>query len=294
MKLNEIFPDKEAFKRKKRKGRGIGSGKGKTAGRGQKGQKSRSGAAIGGFSGGQTSIVKRLPKVGFTRKRITPQVINLIDLQRYVQRGLFKDGDVITEDLLIKKGILRKKKHVRLLAKVSNFQDYDLKLHLNIYDASEAAIKKIIDSGGTIRCYRIHKFGLNKINEQNRYVKNSILGNIDNKENIYNCSFYASDRGDSATIGISVMLNLKYRKFWEENKLTYYFILSAADMDLGPQIYRADKILDMQDVANGEVNEPIELFDVEVYGENPEIVIDVITKGYPFSSLRAPLREPSI
>ena len=65
MKLNDLRDNKGARKERMRVGRGIGSGKGKTAGRGQKGQKSRSGVAIKGFEGGQMPLHMRLPKRGF-------------------------------------------------------------------------------------------------------------------------------------------------------------------------------------------------------------------------------------
>ena len=65
MKLNELRDNAGARKGRMRVGRGIGSGKGKTAGRGQKGQKSRSGVSIKGFEGGQMPLHMRLPKRGF-------------------------------------------------------------------------------------------------------------------------------------------------------------------------------------------------------------------------------------
>jgi hypothetical protein len=65
MKLNEIRDNEGAHKKRMRVGRGPGSGKGKTAGRGVKGQKARSGVAIGGFEGGQMPLYMRMPKRGF-------------------------------------------------------------------------------------------------------------------------------------------------------------------------------------------------------------------------------------
>ena len=81
MKLNELSDLQGAKKNRKRVGRGIGSGKGKTAGRGVKGQKSRSGVAIKGFEGGQMPLHRRLPKRGFTNIfRKEYEVINLVQL----------------------------------------------------------------------------------------------------------------------------------------------------------------------------------------------------------------------
>ena len=67
MKLNELHDNPGAAKKQKRVARGPGSGKGKTAGRGIKGQKSRSGVAIGGYEGGQMPLYRRLPKRGFNK-----------------------------------------------------------------------------------------------------------------------------------------------------------------------------------------------------------------------------------
>ena len=82
MKLNDIRDNSGARKTRIRVGRGIGSGKGKTSGRGQKGQKSRSGVAIKGFEGGQMPLHMRLPKRGFTSltKEFVGEV-RLADLQ---------------------------------------------------------------------------------------------------------------------------------------------------------------------------------------------------------------------
>lgn len=80
MKLNEIKDNEGARKSRMRVGRGIGSGKGKTAGRGVKGQKSRTGVSINGFEGGQMPLFRRLPKRGFkSLNRKEYEVINLSD-----------------------------------------------------------------------------------------------------------------------------------------------------------------------------------------------------------------------
>src|ERR1700760_5175244 len=85
MRLNEIADNAGARKRRMRVGRGIGSGKGKTAGRGVKGQKSRTGAAIKGFEGGQMPLYRRIPKRGFLPPhQKTWQIINLGALQKAI------------------------------------------------------------------------------------------------------------------------------------------------------------------------------------------------------------------
>ena len=88
MKLNELSDNAGATKKRKRVARGPGSGSGKTAGRGIKGQKSRSGVAIGGYEGGQMPLYRRLPKRGFTKpnqKRYA--VINLGLIEKFVGLG---------------------------------------------------------------------------------------------------------------------------------------------------------------------------------------------------------------
>lgn len=94
MDLSQLKPAKGATKSKKRIGRGQGSGNGKTAGRGQKGQKARSGGSVHPmFEGGQMPLIRRIPKRGFTNKnRVEYQVVNLRDLARV-------EGDVTPESL---------------------------------------------------------------------------------------------------------------------------------------------------------------------------------------------------
>ncbi len=88
MKLNELRDNEGAARKKKRVARGPGSGKGKTAGRGIKGQKSRSGVAIGGYEGGQMPLYRRLPKRGFTKPNASFfAVVNLGIVQRFIDVG---------------------------------------------------------------------------------------------------------------------------------------------------------------------------------------------------------------
>ena len=88
MKLNELRDNEGATKNRIRVGRGIGSGKGKTCGRGQKGQKSRSGVAVNGFEGGQMPIYRRLPKRGFKNPFAKEfAVVNLDTIQKAVDAG---------------------------------------------------------------------------------------------------------------------------------------------------------------------------------------------------------------
>jgi large subunit ribosomal protein L15 len=95
MELHDLHPAPGAKRSRKRVGRGPGSGNGKTAGKGHKGQKSRSGYSRRfGFEGGQMPLVRRLPKRGFTNIfKVEFQVVNLRDLER-----VFADGDTVTPE----------------------------------------------------------------------------------------------------------------------------------------------------------------------------------------------------
>ena len=118
MKLNEIRDNEGARKPRKRVARGIGSGSGKTAGRGQKGQKSRSGVAVNGFEGGQMPVYRRLPKRGFKNHFAKEfAVVNLDTIQKAIDAGKLKAEDINIEALL-KAGIVSDKMDgVRLLAR---------------------------------------------------------------------------------------------------------------------------------------------------------------------------------
>ena len=104
MKLNELSPAVGSTKEAYRKGRGHGSGNGKTAGRGHKGQKARSGGGTRiGFEGGQMPLARRIPKRGFNNIFAKPlEIINLSALNK------FEDGEIVTTEALLAKGILRK------------------------------------------------------------------------------------------------------------------------------------------------------------------------------------------
>lgn len=109
MRLNELSDNPGATKARLRVGRGVGSGKGKTAGRGVKGQKSRSGVAIKGFEGGQMPIHMRLPKRGFNkpnRKRWAE--LSIAALERAVQAGKLDLKNDVDAPALVKAGVLRR------------------------------------------------------------------------------------------------------------------------------------------------------------------------------------------
>lgn len=148
MKLNRITDNPGAHKKRKRLGRGIGSGKGKTAGRGVKGQKARTGVALGGFEGGQMPLHRRMPKRGFHnifRRRY--QVINLGRLQKAIDAGKLDAGKLINAESLVAAGVMRRARDgVRLLAK----GEIGIKLNIEVVGASQAAIDAVEKAGGKV------------------------------------------------------------------------------------------------------------------------------------------------
>lgn len=149
MKLNELQAQEGSTHRKMRVGRGIGSGKGKTAGRGVKGQKSRQGVAINGFEGGQTPLHMRLPKIGFKNIFRKDYVeLSLGHLQMMIDAGRLDIKQPITEDVLVKAGVLRRKKDgVKLLVKGT----LSAKVNLEITKTTKAAQEAVEKAGGSVK-----------------------------------------------------------------------------------------------------------------------------------------------
>ena len=134
---------------KKKLGRGIGSGKGKTSGRGVKGQKSRSGVAIKSFEGGQMPLYRRLPKRGFNaihKKEIG--LLNLSDIQAFIQSKKINPSDKIDLGLLKKLNIV-KKKYKKL--KVLGNGDVKEKLNIEVNYLSNSAKTKLEKLGSNIK-----------------------------------------------------------------------------------------------------------------------------------------------
>jgi len=149
MKLNDLRDKPGSVKARKRVGRGIGSGTGKTAGRGVKGQKSRSGVAINGFEGGQMPIYRRLPKRGFTN--IFAKSFNVVSLGRIqtaIDAGKLDAKAVVNIESLKAAGVIR-----RALDGVRVLADGELKAKVafDVAGASKAAIEKIEKAGGSIK-----------------------------------------------------------------------------------------------------------------------------------------------
>ena len=142
MKLNELRYTDGSKSTVKRVGRGTSSGFGKTSGRGQKGQKSRSGGGVRpGFEGGQNPLFRRIPKRGFNNYnfRVRYAVINVSDLNR------FKDGSEITPELLKEMGLVKKQLDG---IKVLGNGTLDKKLTVKASVFSKTAKEKIEKNGG--------------------------------------------------------------------------------------------------------------------------------------------------
>ena len=142
MKLHELKPAKGAVKAKRRLGRGTATGQGKTAGRGQKGQWSRSGGGVRvGFEGGQMPLYRRLPKRGFTNRNTKDIVsINITELNR------FEDGAVVTIETLVENGVIKNPKDG---VKILGNGELTKKLTVKANAFSASAAEKIQALGGT-------------------------------------------------------------------------------------------------------------------------------------------------
>ncbi|AQR75408.1 50S ribosomal protein L15 [Sphingomonas sp. LM7] len=147
MKLNDLRDNAGARPSKIRVGRGIGSGKGKTAGRGQKGQKSREGVSINGFEGGQMPLHMRIPKRGFNNIFAKDYAeVNLGAIQKAIDSGKLTATD-ITQAELNAAGLTRGGKDgVRLLAK----GELTAKLNFTVAGASKTAKEAVEKAGGSV------------------------------------------------------------------------------------------------------------------------------------------------
>ena len=147
-KLNELSPREGSTKARMRVGRGPGSGKGKTAGRGVKGQKSRTGVAINGFEGGQMPLHMRMPKRGFNNIFAKDFAeVNFWRLEQAIAAGKLDAKKPIDGPALVAAGVLRRVKDgVRLLGK----GELTTKLDITVHSASASAKAAVEKSGGTL------------------------------------------------------------------------------------------------------------------------------------------------
>lgn len=143
MKLHELKLAPGSRKERKRLGRGTGSGLGRNSGKGEKGQKSRSGGGVRlGFEGGQMPLYRRLPKKGF--KSLLKKEYAILNLDRL---NIFNDGDEVTEQILINRGLIGNlKSGVKILAK----GNLERSLTIRVSKFSQSAKEKIEAVGGKV------------------------------------------------------------------------------------------------------------------------------------------------
>ena len=142
MKLHELSPAPGSRKTPRRVGRGNGSGLGKTSGRGQKGQKSRSGGGVRpGFEGGQTPIMRRIPKRGF--KNIFAKQYTTLNVEELC---VFEEGTEITAEFLKQIGFISK---INDGIKILGNGELDKKLTVKAVKFTKSAQEKIVAAGGT-------------------------------------------------------------------------------------------------------------------------------------------------
>jgi large subunit ribosomal protein L15 len=153
MKLNEIRDNPGARKSRVRVGRGIGSGLGKTAGRGQKGQTSRSGVSIFGFEGGQMPLHMRIPKRGFNNPFAKDYAeVNVGMIQKALDAGRLSADGVLDHDALKAAGLARGGKDgVRLLGKGT----ISAKLSFRVAGASAGARQAVEAAGGSVEVIEV-------------------------------------------------------------------------------------------------------------------------------------------
>lgn len=149
LSLNNLKPAEGSTHKKKRVGRGPGSGLGKTAGRGHKGQKSRSGYSRKiGFEGGQMPLQRRLPKRGFTN--IFKKQWLEVTLAKIEES--FNAGDEVTPEILHERGLIKKAKHDVV---VLGNGEVTKALKISAHRFTKSAREKIEKAGGTVN--RIEK-----------------------------------------------------------------------------------------------------------------------------------------
>ncbi|MEZ0344436.1 MAG: 50S ribosomal protein L15 [Caldimicrobium sp.] len=144
MGLNNLRPDPGSKHREKRVGRGHGSGHGKTSCRGHKGQKAREGLDIRPFfEGGQTPIIRRVPKRGFRNPfKVEYVVVNVKDLAKR-----FQNGETVDPETLKAKGLVKGKNR---LIKLLGDGEINISLTVKVHAASRSAIEKIEKAGGKV------------------------------------------------------------------------------------------------------------------------------------------------
>ena len=180
MKLNEIKIDSK-LKKRKRIGRGIGSGKGKTAGRGMKGQKSRTGVSINGFEGGQMPLHMRMPKHGFkSRKKINKVVLKTDLINNLLEKKIIKENSKLS----IKDLTMHSKSKKNVFIKILLGKKLNKAVNLESHSASESVKKEFERIGGSINIVKFKKLKIvNKKEEKTKSKKINEKKVIDSKKN---------------------------------------------------------------------------------------------------------------
>lgn len=148
MKLNDIRDNEGANPSRRRVGRGIGSSKGKTAGRGVKGQKSRSGVALNGFEGGQMPIYRRLPKRGFSNAMFAKDynVVSLGRIQIAIDAGKLDAKSPVDAAALVAAGVIRRERDG---VRVVSDGEIKAKIAVRAVGISKVALEKLTKAGGS-------------------------------------------------------------------------------------------------------------------------------------------------
>ena len=171
MKLNEITVGKFKLKNKKRIGRGIGSGKGKTAGRGMKGQKSRSGVSINGFEGGQMPLHMRMPKHGFkSRKKIRKVVLKTDFINQLIEKKVVKEKSVIKIQQIIDYSNSKKNSFIKILLG----KQLSKPIHVEAHGASKSVLEEFKRVGGDINVMKFKKISPEKIKNDKSEISESL------------------------------------------------------------------------------------------------------------------------
>lgn len=143
LKLHDIRPSKGANRKRKRIGRGPGSGSGKTAGKGHKGQKSRSGYSRKiGFEGGQMPLYRRLPKRGF--RNIFAKKYSIVNVQ---DLNCFEEGTTVTPVMVQEQGLIKK---IHSGLRILGQGKLEKKLTVQAHHFTQSARQKIEEVGGSI------------------------------------------------------------------------------------------------------------------------------------------------
>ncbi|MEE2746541.1 MAG: 50S ribosomal protein L15 [Pseudomonadota bacterium] len=182
MRLNELRDNSGARKPRTRVGRGEGSGKGKTAGRGQKGQKSRSGVSVLGFEGGQMPLYRRLPKRGFkNNRRARFELINIGSIQRAIDESKIQPANNIDAKALMEIGLISGNRDgIRLLGTGT----LGSAINIEVDGASKSAIAAVEKAGGKVILPGPTKASIDAANKSEKLKKKKELVMSGNNKNI--------------------------------------------------------------------------------------------------------------